>query len=131
MPGRAVCSARGPGGRWTPWHAERAPAASGGANEVGHESTAERAQLGCRVGWRRLRLVVGHATTARPEASTLGVVGDRGSRRESCLPLVPGSGSTGQALDFLKARRGGSLRWPLEQGAGWVVWQYDGADVGE
>jgi integrase len=41
MPGRAVCSARGPGGRWTPWHAKRAPGASGGANEVGHESTAE------------------------------------------------------------------------------------------
>src|SRR5215207_11126173 len=28
----------GPGGRWTPWHAERPPAESGGANEVGHRS---------------------------------------------------------------------------------------------
>src|SRR5829696_9116638 len=25
MPGRAGCPALGPGGRWTPWHAERAP----------------------------------------------------------------------------------------------------------
>src|SRR5215218_8558779 len=38
MPGRAVCPALGTGGRWTPWHAERAPGASGGANEVGHVS---------------------------------------------------------------------------------------------
>jgi hypothetical protein len=85
MPGRAVCSARGPGGRWTPWHAKRAPAASGGANEVGHESTAERARLGCRVGWRRLRLGVGHARN-RPARSLHpergGSVG--GSRREDC-----------------------------------------------
>src|SRR5829696_3659517 len=35
LPGRAVCSALGTGGRWTPWHAERPPGASGGANEVG------------------------------------------------------------------------------------------------
>src|SRR5215211_6702418 len=35
LPGRAVCPALGTGGRWTPWHAERAPGASGGANEVG------------------------------------------------------------------------------------------------
>src|SRR4029453_10472295 len=38
MPGRAVCSARGPGGRWTPWHATRPPGASDRANEVGHAS---------------------------------------------------------------------------------------------
>jgi hypothetical protein len=35
VPGRAVCPALGPGGRWTPWHATRPPGASGGANEVG------------------------------------------------------------------------------------------------
>ena len=35
MPGRAVCPALGTGGRWTPWHANRPPGASGGANEVG------------------------------------------------------------------------------------------------
>ena len=35
-----------------PWHAERAPGASGGANEVGHAiKTAERARLRSRVGW--------------------------------------------------------------------------------
>src|SRR5215216_4710074 len=36
--GRAVCPALGTGGRWTPWHANRPPGASGGANEVGYES---------------------------------------------------------------------------------------------
>ena len=35
LPGRAVCPALGPGGRWTPWHAKRPRGASGGANEVG------------------------------------------------------------------------------------------------
>jgi hypothetical protein len=35
MSGRAGCSARGPGARWTPWHAVRPPGASRGANEVG------------------------------------------------------------------------------------------------
>ena len=29
LPGRAACHAVGPGGRWTPWHAERAGAAAG------------------------------------------------------------------------------------------------------
>jgi hypothetical protein len=48
-------------------------------------------RLRCRVGWRRLRLGVGHASTVRPDPSTLGAVGERGSRRESCLQLVPGS----------------------------------------
>jgi hypothetical protein len=38
LPGRAVCPALGPGGRWTPRHAERPPEASAGGNEVGHES---------------------------------------------------------------------------------------------
>src|SRR5215207_5850124 len=36
LPGRAVCPALGTGGRWIPWHAERAPGASERANEVGH-----------------------------------------------------------------------------------------------
>src|SRR4030095_8200905 len=54
VPGRAVCPALGTGGRWTPWHAERAPGASDRANEVGRGSTAERARLRCRVGWRAL-----------------------------------------------------------------------------
>jgi hypothetical protein len=39
----------------------------------------------------RLRLGVGHASTVRPDPSTLGVVGERGSHRESCSQLVPGS----------------------------------------
>ena len=38
-----------------------------------------------------LRLGVGHASAVRPAPSTLGAVGDRGSRRESCWQLVPGS----------------------------------------
>ena len=62
----------------------------------------------------RLRLGVGHASTVRPDPSTLGVVGERGSHHESCLQLVPGS--AGQA----------STRRP----AGWsemndVIWRLD------
>jgi hypothetical protein len=38
----------------------------------------------------RLRLGVGHASTVRPDPSTLGVAGDRGSHHESCSQLVPG-----------------------------------------
>src|SRR5215211_8816174 len=52
LPGRAVCPALGPGGRWTPWHAARPPGASDGANEVGHGSgLPAMGRLGCRVGW--------------------------------------------------------------------------------
>ena len=60
-------------------------------------------------GWlvERLRLGVGHASTVRPDPSTLGVVGERGSRHESCLQLVPGS--AGQALDLFKC--GVGMRW--------------------
>jgi hypothetical protein len=43
-----------------------------------------------------------------------------------------GSGlSAGQALDLMEVRRWDALGWPLEQGPGWVMGQYDGADVGE
>jgi hypothetical protein len=76
-----------------------------------------------------LRLGVGHASTVRPDPSTLGAAGERGSHRESCLQLVPGS--AGQALGLLKVRRGDALGWPLEQRPRRVVRQDDGADVGE
>ena len=33
---------------------------------------------------------VGHASTVRPDPSTLGVAGERGSRHESCSQHVPG-----------------------------------------
>jgi hypothetical protein len=92
LSGRAVCPALGTGGRWTPWHAARPPGASGGVNEVGPTgSTADR--WSARVpGWlaERLRLGVGHASTVLPDPSTLGVVGERGSRHEDCLQSVPG-----------------------------------------
>src|SRR5215213_3542809 len=87
LPGRAVCPALGPGGRWTPWHAERPPGASGGANEVGPTRSGCRPwPVRCRVGWRRLRLGVGHASTVRPDPSTLGVAGERGSHHEGRSP---------------------------------------------
>ncbi len=60
-----------------------------------------------------LRLGVGHASTDRPDPSTLGVVGERGSHHESFSQLVPGS--AGQAFDLLQVRRGDVLGWPLEQ----------------
>jgi hypothetical protein len=37
----------------------------------------------------RLRLGVGHASTVRPDPSTLGVVGERGSRHEGRSPDCP------------------------------------------
>jgi hypothetical protein len=82
-------------------------------------------------GWLvgRLRLGVGHASTVRPDPSTLGVVGDRGSHRESCSQLVPGS--AGQALDLLQVRGWDVLGGRLEQRPGGVVGEYDGADIGE
>jgi hypothetical protein len=76
-----------------------------------------------------LRLGVGHATTVRPDPSTLGVVGERGSHRESCLQLVQGSAR--QALDLFKVRCWDALGWPLEQRPRGVVGQDDGADVDE
>src|SRR5215218_1910280 len=58
LSGRAVCPALGTGGRWTPWHAERSPGASGGANEVGrldeaagHWSAQEPSWLVGACGW--------------------------------------------------------------------------------
>ena len=73
-----------------PWHAERAQ-----GQAVSQRSRPLRS--GCRVGSAQepawlvecLRLVVGHASTVRPDPSTLGVVGERGSRREG---QRPGSG---------------------------------------
>jgi hypothetical protein len=56
FPGRAVCPALGTGGRWTPWHAERPPGASDGANELGRFWIRLPSGLGCRVDWRRLWL---------------------------------------------------------------------------
>jgi hypothetical protein len=44
----------------------------------------------------RLWLGIGHASTVRPDPSTLGVVGERGSHHEDCLQPVPGS--AGQPL---------------------------------
>jgi hypothetical protein len=66
-----------------------------------------------------LRLGVGHASTVRPDPSTLGVVGERGSDHESCLQLVPGS--AGQALNLLQARRRYLLRWARSRTHGIVA----------
>src|SRR5512133_253811 len=48
-------------------------------------------RLRCRVGWwGACGWGSGMPGTVRPDPSTLGAVGERGSRRESCLQLVPG-----------------------------------------
>jgi hypothetical protein len=87
--------------------------ASGGTNEVG-PAWIRTADLSVGSGAGLVGgLGVGHAGTVRPDPSTLGVVGERGSRHESCLQLV--SGSAGQALDLLQVGRGDALCWPLEQ----------------
>src|SRR4030095_10983334 len=81
VPGRAVCPALGTGGRWTPWHAERAPGASDGANEVGPaRSTAGCGRLGCRLGWwSACGWGSGMPAPSGQITSTLGEVGERGS----------------------------------------------------
>jgi hypothetical protein len=67
--------------------------ASGGANEVGHARRLPAiGRLGCRVGWwGACGWGSGMPGTVRPDPSTLGVVGERGSHQGSCLRLVPGS----------------------------------------
>jgi hypothetical protein len=91
MSGRAVCPALGTGGRWTPWHAERPPGAGGGANEAGPMHQLADHGSAQEPGWlvERLRLGVGHASTVRPDPSTPGVVGERGSRHEGRSPARP------------------------------------------
>jgi hypothetical protein len=90
--GRAVCPARGPGGRWTPWHAARPPGASGEANDVGPTGSGRRPWPAQEPGWLggRLRLGV-RACQHRPARS---LHPGRGGRtrlhHESCLQLVPG-----------------------------------------
>src|SRR5918993_91002 len=92
LPGRTVCPALGTGGWWIPWHAARPPGASDRANEVGPTESACRAGSAQEPTWlvERLRLGVGYASTVRPDPSTLGVVGERGSHHESCWQLVSG-----------------------------------------
>src|SRR4029453_19215269 len=121
LPGRAVCPALGTGGRWTPWHANRPPGASGGANEVGPFWIRLPAVAGSGAGLvgGRLRLGVGHASTVRPDPSTLGVVGERGSHHEDCSQPVPGARS-GLDLD--------PPGWPWRD-AGWLANGLVGEDV--
>jgi hypothetical protein len=57
---------------------------------------------------RGLRLGVGHATTVWPEASTLGAVGDRGSRREGRLRPVPGALRWQEGEAVVRADGGGA-----------------------
>jgi hypothetical protein len=89
-------------------------------------------RLRCRVGWStRLRLGVGHASTVRPDLSTLGVVGDQGSAASAACNSSPGS--AGQARDFLQSwrrifRRGiapsdrlGRHRYVVERSLAWLV----------
>jgi hypothetical protein len=67
-----------------PWHAKRPPGASDRANEVGPTGSTAGHWSALEPSWLvgRLRLGVGHASTVRPDPSTLGVVGERGSRHE-------------------------------------------------
>jgi hypothetical protein len=96
LPGRAVCPALRPGGRWTPWHAARPPGASDRANEVSYRSRPPTwVSSGAGLVGGRLRLGVGHAGTVRPAPSTLGVVEERGSHHEDCSQCVFGISNGG------------------------------------
>ena len=60
------------------------------ATKSAMDEAADRGRLGCRLGWSEcLRLGVGHASTVRPDPSTLGVVGERGSHHEGRSRPVP------------------------------------------
>jgi hypothetical protein len=129
-----------PGGLPCPWNrgtVDTLACRKAARGQAVEPTKSARSGSGCRVGSARvpawlvgcLRLVVGHASTVRPDPSTLGVVGERGSHHESCLQLVPGS--AGQTLDLLQVRRWDALGWALEQRPGGVVGQDDGADIGE
>src|SRR4030095_10453667 len=81
VPGRAVCPALGPGGRWNRGmpqdHQEQAtePTKSARLDQV-----ADRGRLGCRVGWStRLRLGGGEASTVPPDPPPPGAGGGRGA----------------------------------------------------
>jgi hypothetical protein len=102
LPGRAVCPALGTGGRWTPWHAERAPGASGRANEVGHAiRSPATAGSGAGLVGGALAAGVGHASTVRPDPSTLGVAGERGSHHEGRSgPFQATHDESGSALSW-------------------------------
>ena len=94
LPGRAVCLPLDPGGGG---HRGMPPGRQGQATEPTRsarlDQTAGRGRSGAGLVGGRLRLGVGHASTVRPDPSTLGVVGDRGSRHESCLQLGSGCSS--------------------------------------
>jgi hypothetical protein len=93
LSGRAVCPALGTGdGGRRGMQREPQGQAAEPTKSARLDKTADR--WSARVpGWlvECLRLGVGHASTVRPDPSTLGVVGERGSHRERCLQLVPGS----------------------------------------
>ena len=86
LAGRSAVSLA-PGGWWTPGHANRP---QGQAMEPTKSAIdQDRRPWPARVpGWlvECLRLGVGHASTVRPDPSTLGVVGERGSRHEGRSP---------------------------------------------
>src|SRR5215217_956196 len=91
-----------PGGLPCPWTrgtvdteaCARPPGASDGANEVGPTGSGYRPVVGSGAGLVGGVLAAwgsGMPGIVRPDPSTLGAVGERGSHRESCLQLVPGN----------------------------------------
>jgi hypothetical protein len=102
LSGRAVYPALGTGGRWTPWHAERPL----GKATKPTKSAMDQACRACSVqvpGWLVgcLRRGVGHASTVRPDPSTLGVAGERGSTTRAAVgpPEVTRTGQRSERPD--------------------------------
>ena len=70
-----------------PWHAERPPGASDRANEVGRLNEPPAvAGSGAGLVGGACRWGSGMPGTVRPDPSTLGVVGERGSHHEGRSP---------------------------------------------
>jgi hypothetical protein len=127
MPGRAGCPALGPGhgGRLGMPQDQEGQAAEP-TNSARLDQVAERAGSGAELVRGGLAAGGGHAITDRPEASTLGAVGERGSHREGRSRSVPGSlrglvqdpaEVVGSAVDDRHRDHAGYLEWVVALGA--------------
>jgi hypothetical protein len=85
LPGRAVCPALGPGGRWTPWHAPRPPGQATEPTKSATTGSTAGPWVGSGAGLvgGALAAGVGHASTVRPDPSTLALLPVKAQRRSS------------------------------------------------
>src|SRR4029453_2784880 len=90
LPGRAVCPALGTGGRWTRGMPQGCQGQATEPTKSARSGSGRRPSVGSGAGlvggscgWGS-----GMPSTVRPDLSTLGVAGERGSHHERCSQLV-------------------------------------------